>query len=77
MCEYHAPEREPATVEGWACWSACEASLRGGMVQPHVDIGAALTVTAAMGVAPFVAADLLMAAQHGLAAGLGKKGDAS
>ncbi len=62
------------TVEGWACWSACEASLRGGMVQPHVDIGAALTVTTAMGVSPHVAADLLMAAQNGLSAGLGKKG---
>jgi hypothetical protein len=67
----------PATLEGWACWSACEASLRGGMVQTHVDIGAALAVTGAMGVVPLVAADLLMAAQHGLAAGLKKRGDAS
>jgi hypothetical protein len=44
------------------------------MVQPHVDISAALTVTTAMGVSPHVAADLLMAAQNGLSAGLSKKG---
>jgi hypothetical protein len=44
------------------------------MVQPHVDISAALAVTTAMGVPPPLAADLLVAAQHGMAAGISKKG---
>ena len=61
------------TVEGWACWRAAEACMRAGMVQPHVDLAAALQMTSAAGVAPSVAAELLAAVQDGMGLGLSKR----
>jgi hypothetical protein len=65
-------------VEGWACWSSAEAAIRGGFVAAHVDASAALTLAAAQGVRPVVAADLITAVHHGMSIGLAKKkGDAA
>lgn len=47
--------------------------MRGGMVQPHVDMAAALQMTSAAGVEPSVAADLLAAVQDGMGIGLSKR----
>lgn len=47
--------------------------MRGGMVQPHVDMGAALQMTSAAGVAPSIAAELLAAVQDGMDLGLSKR----
>lgn len=60
-------------MEGWACWQASLASIRGGMVAQHVDMGSALALAAAAGVAPDIAAELVMAAQAGMDAALAKK----
>jgi hypothetical protein len=73
-CEYDDPDRCPSTVEGWACWSAAEAALRGGeMLVPHVDAAAALALAQAAGVPPVPAAELVMAVQSGMGAGLAKR----
>lgn len=47
--------------------------MRAGMVQPHVDLAAALQMTSAAGVAPSVAAELLAAVQDGMGLGLSKR----
>jgi hypothetical protein len=73
-CEYDAPDRCPATVEGWACWQAAEASLRGGaMVAAHVDAAAALSLAEASGVSRLSAAELIVAVQSGVAMGMRKR----
>jgi hypothetical protein len=60
-------------MEGWACWQAASASLRGGMVAAHVDAAAALALAQAAGVPPAQAAPLITAVQDGLAAALAKR----
>lgn len=72
-CEYDDAERAPATVDGWACWHAAEASLRGGMVNPHVDMASALALAEASGVPRAAAAELIVAVQAGMAAGRAKR----
>ena len=73
-CEYDDPERMPETVEAWACWQAAETCLRGGgMTAPHVDMAAALAMTAAAGVPASVAAVLLAAVQDGMAVGMARR----
>jgi len=73
-CEYDDPGRLPETAEGWACWQAAQACLRGGgMVAPHVDMGSALAMTAAAGVPPGAAGPLLAAVQDGMAAGMARR----
>jgi hypothetical protein len=64
----------PATPEGWACWQAADASLRGGAFSaPHLDLAAAMALAEAAGVPRAAAADLLRATQAGLMAGLAKR----
>lgn len=72
-CELDVDERLPQTVEGWACWRAAEVSVRGGMVQPHIDMSSAILIAERSGVNGGVAAELLAFVQAGMAAGLARK----
>ncbi len=72
-CEYDDPERQLASVEGWACWRAAEASLRGGMVAPHVDASTALDLAEAAGVSRIAAAEMILAFQQGMTRGLDRR----
>lgn len=47
--------------------------MRGGMVAPHVDPGAALVLAQAQGIQPVVAGPLVVAVQNGMAAGMAKR----
>lgn len=47
--------------------------MRSGMVQPHVDLSAALQMARAAGVEPAIAAELLSAVQDGMDAGLAQR----
>jgi hypothetical protein len=64
----------PESVEGAAVLDAASAAIVGGeMVQPHVDLAAALAMAAAMGCPAEVAAPLLAACSEGVAMGLAER----
>lgn len=57
-----------------ACLAAAQAALAGGgMDLPRVDMSGALALTAAYGVEPEVAAELLRYAAEGIAIGLAER----
>ena len=69
-------EHEPLTDAGWQAWdlvtrgAGLQMSIYHGVFAPHIDLAAALSVGAALGYDTRALAELLPAAEAGLAAAI-------